>query len=34
MDARALLVAALFAGVLDVPTPRGAQDETGRAGPP
>ena len=25
---------ALFAGVLDVPTPRGAQDETGRAGPP
>ena len=25
---------ALFAGVLDVPTPRGAQDETGRAGTP
>jgi fused signal recognition particle receptor len=25
---------ALFAGVLDVPTPRGAQDETDRAGPP
>jgi fused signal recognition particle receptor len=25
---------ALFAGVLDVPTPRGAQDETGRVGTP